>query len=128
MVKSTSCYRFWGDALWIAEFELPWDHGVFYDFLRVFVLFKEFLWEYWCFKTYFILILNRFLANILVKLTTTKKQEFGQVLSSSFYTFAGLEFPSHVMLGQPTNLKCSFTKEPTQKVIHLYNEKILNPY
>jgi len=31
-------------------------------------------------------------------------------------TLTGLEFPSHVMLGQPTNLKCSFTKEPTQKI------------
>ena len=30
--------------------------------------------------------------------------------------FSGLEFPSHVMLGQSTSLKCSFTRAPSQKV------------
>ena len=41
---------------------------------------------------------------------------------------AGLEFPSHVMLGQSTSLKCSFTRAPSQKVkketfFHEYSRK-----
>jgi len=36
--------------------------------------------------------------------------------SSGSLTLTSLEFPSHVMLGQSMNMKCSFTKDPTQQI------------
>jgi len=36
--------------------------------------------------------------------------------STGSLTLTNLEFPSHVMLGQSTSLKCSFTREPSQKL------------
>merc|ERR1712180_470551 len=45
------------------------------------------------------------LFSILISLTCTGS-----------LTLTSLEFPSHVMLGQSTSLKCSFTREPKQKL------------
>jgi len=36
--------------------------------------------------------------------------------SSGSLTLTSLEFPSHVMLGQSMNMKCSFTKDPAQQI------------
>lgn len=63
----------------------------------------------------------------MVTMTTPSLNSINSLLTSAFtillslsytgsLTLTSLEFPSHVMLGQSTSLKCSFTRQPSQKL------------